>query len=138
MSTGVAVNDQCLEVFNELKLGKKYSYIIYKLNEGMTEIVVEKTADAGAPYSEFVGCLPATDCRYCVFDFKYEHAEGGERNKILFVSWSPDDAKIRAKMTYAGSKDAIRRKLVGVHTEIQATDFSEVAQDTVLEKVSRV
>lgn len=30
-------------------------------------------------------------------------------------------------MLYASSKDAIRRSLVGIANEIQATDFSEVA-----------
>ena len=50
---------------------------------------------------------------------------------------SPDTAKIKAKMLYASSKDALRKKLVGVATEIQATDLSEVAYDTVLDKVSK-
>ena len=50
---------------------------------------------------------------------------------------SPDTSKIKSKMVYAASKDALRKKLVGVATEIQATDFSEVSYDVVLEKVSK-
>jgi hypothetical protein len=71
---------------------------------------------------------------------------------------SPDTAKVKDKMLYASSKDALRKKLVGIATgktisscisfnttlipffylsEIQATDFSEVAYESVLEKVSR-
>jgi cofilin len=38
-------------------------------------------------------------------------------------------------MVYAASKDALRKKLVGVSTEIQATDLSEVAHEVVLEKL---
>ncbi|KAI9217172.1 hypothetical protein BC828DRAFT_391853 [Blastocladiella britannica] len=138
MSTGVPVHDDCLTVFQDLKLGKKYAYVIYKLNETYTEIVVEKTAPAGAKYDEFVASLPATDCRYCVYDVEYEAAEGGVRNKIIFVAWSPDDARIKAKMTYAGSKDAIRRKLVGISTEVQATDFSEIDMSAILDKIQRI
>ena len=38
-------------------------------------------------------------------------------------------------MLYASSKDAIRKKLVGISNEIQGTDFSEVAFQTVLDRV---
>lgn len=50
---------------------------------------------------------------------------------------APDTAKIKPKMLYASSKDALRKKLVGIATEIQATDLSEVAYEVVLEKVSK-
>ena len=40
---------------------------------------------------------------------------------------SPDEAKIKTKMLYASSKDALRRALVGVASEIQGTDHSEIA-----------
>ncbi len=39
-------------------------------------------------------------------------------------------------MVYASSKDALRRALNGVASEIQGTDFSEVAYETVLDKIS--
>ena len=39
-------------------------------------------------------------------------------------------------MVYASSKDAIRRKLDGIYTEIQCTDLSEISFDFVLDKVS--
>jgi cofilin len=38
-------------------------------------------------------------------------------------------------MLYASSKDALRKKLVGVASEIQCTDLSEIAYDVVLDKV---
>lgn len=43
---------------------------------------------------------------------------------------SPDDAKIKAKMLFASSKDALRRSLVGIAVEIQGTDYSEVAHES--------
>lgn len=41
-------------------------------------------------------------------------------------------------MLYASSKDAIRKKLVGIQTEVQATDASEVSFEAVLEKVKSI
>lgn len=133
----VAVNDEALVAFNELKLGKNHKYIIYKINDAKTEIVVDHSSKDGA-YDDFVGELPENDCRYAVYDFEYETASGeGKRSKIIFFIWSPDTAPVKSKMIYASSKDAIRRALNGVSTEVQGTDFSEVAYDTVLDKVSR-
>jgi Cofilin/tropomyosin-type actin-binding protein len=43
---------------------------------------------------------------------------------------SPDGAKIKNKMVFASSKDALRRSLVGIATEIQGTDFDEIAYET--------
>ncbi|PWN48911.1 hypothetical protein IE53DRAFT_406867 [Violaceomyces palustris] len=135
-SSGVKVSQECLEKFQELKLGKKTKYIIYTLSPDNTEIVVEKTS-ASADYDAFIAELPPTDCRYAIYDFEYEKEGEGKRNKICFITWSPDDSKIKQKMLFASSKDALRKALVGISSEIQGTDFSEVAYETVLEKVSR-
>lgn len=43
---------------------------------------------------------------------------------------SPDDAKIKQKMLFASSKEALRRSLVGIAVEIQGTEFSEVAYES--------
>lgn len=50
---------------------KSYSYIIYKLSSDKKTIVVEKTS-TDENYDEFVAALPETDCRYAIYDFKYE------------------------------------------------------------------
>jgi hypothetical protein len=50
---------------------------------------------------------------------------------------TPEESRIKQKMIYASSRDALRRALVGVSTDIQATDMSEIAYDTVLDRVSK-
>lgn len=120
----------------ELKLRKKFRYIIYKLNDDNTSIVIEKKVESCDNYESFLGELPEDDCRYAVYDFEFEKSPGeGMRNKICFIVWVPDTSKVKQKMLYASSKDAIRKKLAGVATEIQGTDMSEVSFDSVLEKV---
>jgi hypothetical protein len=49
---------------------------------------------------------------------------------IFITIRSPDDAKIKQKMLFASSRDALRRSLVGIAAEIQGTDFSEVAHES--------
>ncbi|KAJ7132945.1 actin cross-linking [Mycena filopes] len=135
-SSGVAVSSDCLTQFQQLKLGKKFKYIIFGLNKDNTEIVVLNTSDS-QDYDTFLTELPEAECRWAVYDLEFEKEDGGKRNKIVFYSWSPDTAKVKAKMVFASSKDALRRSLVGIAVEIQGTDFSEVSHEAVLDKASR-
>ncbi|CAO3680054.1 unnamed protein product [Umbelopsis ramanniana] len=136
MSSGVAVNEKCLEVFQELKLRHKYKFIIFKLSDDNREIIVENAAETGE-YDTFVSQLPEDEPRYAIYDFEYEKPGEGLRSKIVFYAWTPDTAKVRSKMLYASSKDALRRTLVGIAIEVQGTDLSEVDEEAVLEKAQR-
>ncbi|KAF9286249.1 cofilin [Mortierella alpina] len=134
-NSGIAVDPACIEAFQNLKLGKKVKYIIYKLTDDLKAIAVAKESATGT-YDEFLEDLPNDDCRYAVFDFDYITPDG-PRNKIVFFTWSPDGSKVKPKMIYASSKEAIRKALNGVAVEIQGTDYDEVAHDAVLEKIQR-
>jgi len=135
-TSGVDLKEECLEVFQELKLKKKYKYILYKLGDNNTSIVLGKKVEE-ATYDDFISDLTSGGPCYAVYDFDYEKPGDGRRSKIAFYSWTPDDSKIKDKMLYASSKDAIRKRLVGVGIEIQGTDLSEVSYEAVLEKASR-
>lgn len=135
--SGVAVDDESLQAFNDLKLGKKYKFILYGLNDDKTSIVVKETSN-NESYDDFLAKLPENDCLYAIYDFEYElGGNEGKRSKIVFFTWSPDTAPVRSKMVYASSKDALRRALTGVSADIQGTDFSEVSYETVLDRVSK-
>jgi cofilin len=143
MSSGVVATEECISKYSELKLSRKFRYIIYCIAEDGKSITLEKTSppadhpNARQAFDDFVASLPANDCRYAVFDFEYEKNGCGEgiRNKIIFVAWSPDSAKVKSKMLYASSKDALRKRLEGIATEIQATDSDEIKYTSVLEKI---
>lgn len=137
MATGVSVNSNCYDVYQDLKLRKKYKYIIFKISDDLTEIVVDKYSES-SDYDDFVGSLPTDKCRFAVYDFEYEIPNEGMRDKILFYIWSPDNARIKDKMMFAASKEYIRKKLDGIFTEIQCTDLAETAHDVVLDKVLRM
>ncbi|KAF3918978.1 Cofilin [Dactylellina cionopaga] len=132
-SVGVAADS--VTHFNELKLHKTSKYIIYKLSSDNRSIeVLKKSQDAD--YETFLSDLPENDCRYAVYDFEFDTADG-RRNKICFFTWSPDGAPVKSKMVYSSSKDALRRALPGIQVEIQGTDFDEVAYETVLLKCNK-
>jgi len=75
--------------------------------------------------------------RYAVYDLKDE--EDTSKNalgKLVFICWLNDDClKIKEKMLYASSKDAIKKACDGLHAELQINDTSDFTLDEIKEKV---
>merc|ERR1711990_1181621 len=76
------------------------------------------------------------ECRYGLYDYEYEHqcqgtTESSKKQTLFLMAWSPDSAKIKKKMLYSSSFDALKKSLVGVHKFIQATDLSEASEGEV-------
>ncbi|KAI0162870.1 cofilin [Pestalotiopsis sp. NC0098] len=146
--SGASVSQECINAFNDLKLAKKFKFIVFKLSDNNREIVVEEASTEGdwevfreklvnAQHKSKTGAV-GKGPRYAVYDFEYQLASGeGSRNKITFIAWSPDDAGVMAKMVYASSKDALKRALNGIATEIQANDQDDIEYETVLKTVSK-
>ncbi|KAF9142171.1 cofilin [Mortierella sp. GBA39] len=135
-TSGVKAHSTCVDTFLELKLKKTHKYIIYKISDNLETIEVVKSS-SDEDYDNFLKELPEDDCRWAVYDFAYKTTDGGDRNKIVFFSWSPDNAKVKSKMLYSSSKEGLRKVLNGLAVEVQGTDLDEVAHETVLEKIRR-
>ncbi|KAK3304408.1 uncharacterized protein B0T15DRAFT_512562 [Chaetomium strumarium] len=143
------VNAECVTAYNDLKLNKKYKYVIFKLSDDNREIVVESTSEDAPEYDDFRNKLinatsksktgaTGKGPRYAVYDVEYQLASGeGTRNKITFIAWSPDDAGIMAKMVYASSKEALKRALPGVAVEVQANDPDDIEYESLVRTVSK-
>lgn len=48
-----SVNAECVTAYNDLKLNKKYKYVIFKLSDDNKEIVVDSTSEDGPEYDDF-------------------------------------------------------------------------------------
>ena len=90
----------------------------------------EVTESAGVSLVEhFPSCHKATNphlTRYGLYDYEYEHqcqgtTESSKKQKLFLMAWCPDSAKIKKKMLYSSSFDALKKSLVGVHKFIQVT-----------------
>jgi len=104
-------------------------YFIYKLDKDTSTVEIEKKGDLTKTYDDFVSELPENDCRYGVIDLEFETNDGRETSKLVFISWCPDTAKVRPKMLYSGSKEAIRLALIGVAIHINANHYSDLDFD---------
>ena len=104
--------------------------MIFKI-EGDSDIIQE--GDSGKrdqTYDDFCGKLQETgEPRYGVVDCEFTTTDGRPNSKIVFVAYIPDSCKIKQKMVYSGSKDALKRVLLGIMVDINATDSSELSFD---------
>jgi cofilin len=131
-STGVVVADDVAGAFTEFKLQRgdfKLRYFIYVIQDKKT-VTMEKQGPRESTYDDFVADLPDDDCRYGLIDLDFIAGEGRPTSKLVFISWNPDNASVRAKMLYSGSKEAIKNVLTGVGIHINATDHSELDFET--------
>ncbi|OMH80210.1 Cofilin [Zancudomyces culisetae] len=114
---------------------KKNTFALFVISADDKTIEVEKESPE-KDFTQFINQLPSDDCRFAVYDFAYEVA-GQQRNKLVFISWIPDTSKIKKKMLYASSKLALCKRLDGIASEIQATDYDEISEKTITEKLTR-
>jgi cofilin len=134
-STGVVVNDEVVEAFNDFKLKKgtnKLRYFVYVMSKDKKSIEIEKRGSIEKSYDDFCADLPENDCRYGLIDLEFETDDGRPTSKLVFISWNPDTASVRPKMLYSGSKEAIKSALNGVGIHINATDHSELDLETAI------
>ena len=143
MSSGVAVADQVITKYNQIKLGKsddgggKLRYVIFKIKD-KKEIVFDTEGDASKTFDDFKTALPEDEPRYALVDIDYKTDDGRGQTKLTFVMWSPDDkAGVKPKMLYASSKDAIKKKCTGIMKELQANDMSDLEWSDVEAKMNQ-
>jgi len=139
MSSGVTVSTEAKTVYEDVKKDKKYRYIIYHIKDEKV-IDVESTGARDASYSDFLEQLQKfkSDCRYCVFDFPANIPVEGSQEKtsmsvdrLVLMTWCPEGSKIKQKMLYSSSYDALKKALVGVYKYVQACDFEEASQEAI-------
>lgn len=140
MASGVTVADGIQKAYADIKTGKKYRYMIFYIKDEK-EIDTEKFGERNETYEDFLNCLSSLGpdkCCYGLYDFEYERSFQGtsesKMSKLILMSWCPDTAKIKTKMLYSTSFNALKHALEGVQKYIQATDMSEASYESVLEK----
>ncbi|WMV49365.1 hypothetical protein MTR67_042750 [Solanum verrucosum] len=134
-ASGIAVSDECKLRFLELKAKRNHRYLVFKIDESVQQVVVEKVGGQAETHDDFANSMPPSECRYAVFDYDWTTDENVQKSRIFFVAWSPETARVRSKMLYASSKDRFRRELDGVQVELQATDPSEMSLDTFIGRI---
>ncbi|KAL5214574.1 hypothetical protein ABZP36_003726 [Zizania latifolia] len=70
-ASGMAVGDECKVKFLDLKSKRSFRFITFKIDERTQQVVVDKLGLPGDTYDDFTASMPASECRYAVFDFDF-------------------------------------------------------------------
>ncbi|DBA83549.1 TPA: hypothetical protein ACH3X2_006469 [Trebouxia sp. C0005] len=116
----------------------QYRWALWKLNDAGNEVVIAGVGAKDSPLSELLGLLPNTDCRYGVYDYQFVNSDGCIFNKLIFLNWAPDTARIKAKMMYASTKDFFKGHLDGLSIELQANEHDDITEEAIGESVKSV
>ncbi|XP_076313826.1 cofilin/actin-depolymerizing factor homolog isoform X1 [Tachypleus tridentatus] len=144
-ASGVVVSTDSKNVYDEVKKDKKYRYIIYYIKEEKT-IEVEVRGEREATYKDFLLTLQnyKSECRYCLFDFPVSVDVGGNEDKppmtvdrLVLMTWCPESSKIKQKMLYSSSCDALKKALVGTYKYVQACDFEEADETVIVDSLKK-
>jgi len=138
-NTGIVVDDGAIDEFCSFKIkkGTRYGFITYKIDKENGKIVTDQKSESRT-VQDLINALPEDDCRFAILDNDYKTHDGRDSSKLVMIAWSPDTAPIRSKMTYAGSKDAFGRAMVGISVKITATDLSELTQEIVTDACQKL
>lgn len=141
--SGVSVEDNIKTEFEIMKLKKPYRYMLMKMTDDLKKIGIEKCGPKSETYADFVAQLPPDSCRYAIVDYTAvtisKNSDGTEtktdKDVLVFVVWCPDTSKVKEKMLYASSKEAVKGVCQGVAAEIQANDFDGISEEEINQKV---
>ena len=136
MVSGIKTNEEVLSVYKLLKNDRKLKALTIKIND-QTILEVEKQFERkGFNYDDFLNAFPSDDSRFGVIDFNYTTEDGRPQEKILFILWSPINAKPLKKMKYSTSVNAIVDGLGAIALTIQADSISDITRESLEQKVS--
>ncbi|GMP43314.1 hypothetical protein CsSME_00012715 [Camellia sinensis var. sinensis] len=83
----MVVNNECKLKFLELKTKRNCRFIVFKIDETIQQVKVEKLGSPKETYEDFTNNLPADKCRYTVFDLDFRTNENCQKSKIFFIAW---------------------------------------------------
>ena len=92
-ASGIKVDDNCTEKFEELKGKHLHKYLTFKISDDRKSIVVDEEGEkTDCSDKDAWKCLAdklvgSGEPRYIVFDFKIEKKDGTGNEKLGFIYW---------------------------------------------------
>lgn len=142
VDSGIKVADECRDKIQALEKGNLGGMIcVIKPPEGQKKdavVVVEEWAKSENVSWEDFGkrCMAHPMC----FGLSFLHwttKEGRSVDKLVFVFWNGDNAKIGDRMKYSSTKDQLKKSIKSINNIIQASDEDEFDYKNIVETVSK-
>ncbi|KAF6154130.1 hypothetical protein GIB67_016382 [Kingdonia uniflora] len=86
-ASGMAVNEECGLKLLKLMAKRNYRFIVFRIEEKVPQVMVERFGEPNEGYVDFSTCLPPNECRYAVFDIDFTTEGNCQKRKIIFIAW---------------------------------------------------
>ncbi|KAI2657955.1 Cofilin-2 [Labeo rohita] len=124
MASGVAISDEVIEHYNSIRVrqvgadaGQRFKLVVMRLSDDKKSIIVDsenclkvKDVENTDVLKKVLSKLPVDDCRYGLYDCRYENKESVKED-LVFILSAPESAMLKSKMVYASSKAALKAKM---------------------------
>lgn len=100
LQSGIAVSDELLSLYEDIKLRHKNKFVIFSLKQTGTvagkaafDWSIDHKADPVSDdknreaFEEMIKLLPADEARFVVFDFADVKADGRQIKKLVLIKW---------------------------------------------------
>ncbi|XP_035519970.1 non-muscle cofilin 1-like [Morone saxatilis] len=135
MASGVKVADRVKGLYNDMKLVKndadqneRIRIVVFGFiddNIDVEEKYLEKDLEGKDVFKFYQSLLEPKKCRYILYDCHFETKEASVKEELVFALWCPDSARIKEKMNYASSKEALKKAMPGLKHDLQLNDFAD-------------
>lgn len=137
MSTGVKIEQAAVEAYFELQKNALHKFVVMGFNDKLNAVELKNVGAKGSTFDDLIKVVPKDHVRYIAYDCEYTLVGGGERSKVLIVSWSSDDdAPAREKMLVSGTKNEVNSKCKSFVKSICINDWSEMTEEYFIDSVS--
>ncbi|MGW6260861.1 cofilin family protein [Streptomyces sp. NPDC055085] len=124
MNDKIAVDENCLSAFLELKANRTVNTLFYRLSNNLDTCVVE--SQDNLTHDELLRALPADEPRLVVYDLAFATANGARKNKIVLIAWLPGLASSRHTAAYGQAHTVLGALLDGSQMSVQAADPTDL------------
>ena len=122
--SGISISEEASAAVAKFRR-RKAGFVIFKLNEDFTEIVVDVCGKRAAKSKDFFGSLDKTHMRYALYNHEFKTNDGRLTDKMYYIFWAPSAADTNSKMRYSSDKNVLRSQCDGV-VDVHATELDDI------------
>lgn len=140
VTSGIKCANEVVETFLEMRDKRKYRYIMFRIRKGtrLDSVNVGKKGEREKTFIQFIQDIPKDEPRFLLYDFSYTtDTSSQQRERILFIYWCPDNARVQDKALYAATKRGVLEQIqsLNVIEHIELTDPEDINEKNLLFKV---
>ncbi|EFC39703.1 cofilin [Naegleria gruberi] len=138
------VSDEIIKSYEEMRMGKGANkdkkFLVLKMHENSIQIDQELTKLSSL--DELTANLPPKNTRFICYHLSFEMPtqnensgiREGTRTKMMFLTWCPNETKVKEKFQVAATVKTVKEKLNGLSATIHCSVKGEIDEKLMIEK----